>query len=179
MFDAAVDSSVLACEVVEADMEGFDLCRAGCFSALLRGDDPREHLVLGDGLRRLRLDIAGGSLLGGPVRLRFRLEGLRAIEAPLLTLRRLVAFDRLGRMPQGLFPAQRPVRRWIAALRAFDAHRAGASQREVAETVIGAGRVRSDWNAGSDYLRSQVRRLLRGSERMTRGGWRSLLSKGE
>jgi hypothetical protein len=176
LFDADTDASVLACEVAGDDGEGFDLGRIGCFSALLKGEDPREHLVLGDGLRRLRLDVAGGTMLGGPVRLRFRFEGLRAIDTPLLTLRRLAALDRLGRMPQTLYPADRRAARWTLALRASDAQRAGATQREVAELLLGPDRVRADWNAGTDYMRSQVRRLLRFGARMTRGGWRALLS---
>lgn len=175
MFDAHTDPSVLGCDIVDEDSEGFDLMEVGCFSALLRSDAPREHVVLSDGLRRLRLDIAGGSLLYGPVRLRFRLEGLHAIEAPLLTLRRLAGLDRLGRMPHLLFPAERRAARWIPAMRAVDAEARGASQREVAEALVGSARVRSDWNAGSDYLRSQVRRLLGLGKRMVRGEWRALL----
>ncbi|MEI9850142.1 MAG: DUF2285 domain-containing protein [Sphingomonas sp.] len=166
---------MLACEVADRDPDGLDLGRVGCFSALLQGQDPCEHVVLTDGLRHLRLDIAGGTMLAGPVRLRFRLEGLRAIGAPLLTLRRLAALDRLGRMPQALFPAERRAGRWILTLRALDARRSGASQREVAEALVGPERVRSDWNARTDYLRSQVKRLLRFGARMTRGGWRELL----
>jgi hypothetical protein len=175
LFDARTDASVLACEVAEGDPDGLDLGRVGCFSALLKGEDPLEHVLLSDGLRSLQLDVAGGTMLAGPVRLRFRLEGLRAIEPSLLTLRRLAALDRLGRMPQKLFPAERRALRWILALRALDARRHGASQREVAEALFGPERARTDWNAGSDYLRSQVRRLLRFGVRMSRGGWRELL----
>ncbi len=175
LFEARIDSSVLGCNVIDGDPEGFDLMEVGCFSALLRDDAAREHVVLGDGLRRLRLDVAGGSLLAGPVRLRFRLEGLHAIEAPLLTLRRLAGLDRLGRMPHQLYPVERRASRWIQALRAVDAEARGASQREIAEALVGSARIRSDWNAGSDYLRSQVRRLLGLGRRMVRGDWRDLL----
>lgn len=175
LFDASIDPFVLACEIAGADPQGLDLARVGCFSALLRGHDPDEHLVLSDGLRRLRLDIAGGSMLAGPVRLRFRFEGLRTIAAPLLTLRRLSALDRLGRMPRKLFPAEHRADRWILALRAVDARARGASHREAAEALFGPARVRSDWNASGDYLRSQVKRLLQAGGAMVRGGWRDLL----
>lgn len=178
LFNAATDPSVLPCDVVCEDPEGFGLAQIGCFSAVLRGKDSLEHVVLTDGLHRLRLDVRGGTLTESPVRLRFALDGLRSIEAPLLTLRRLVAVDRRGAMPLGLYGRDRRAGRWIAALRADDAQRSGASQRDVAQLLFGIERVRDDWTGTSDYLRSQVRRLLRFGERMRGGGWRSLLAQG-
>jgi hypothetical protein len=166
---------VLACDAVSDDPVGFDLAHVGCFSAVLRGSDPLEHVLLTDGLRRVRLDIRGGTLTRGPVLLRFAFEGLRTIQPPLLTLRRLIAFDRFGVMPLRLFGAERRAERWIAALRADDAHRAGGSQRDIAEALFGPERVREDWVGPSDYLRSQVRRLLGFGARMRGGGWRELL----
>lgn len=143
---------------------------------MLRGDDPVEHVLLSDGLHRLRLDVRGGTVTRGPVCLRFVFEGLREIDAPLLTLQRLVAVGRRGVMPLGLFSAERRAQRWIAALRAGDIVRAGGSQREVAETLFGAERVRADWAGSSDYLRSQVRRMLAFGTRMRGGGWRAFLA---
>ncbi len=177
-FDAATDPSVLACDVAGEDPSGFDVATVGCFSAVLRGHDPLEHVLLSDGLRRLRLDVRGGTVTRGPVVLRFAFDGLGAIDAPLLTLRRLVAFDRRGAMPLGLYRKDRPPDRWIAALRADDAQRSGASQRDVAQLLFGADRVREAWPGPSDYLRSQVRRLLRFGVRMREGGWRTLLVQG-
>ncbi|WHU04372.1 DUF2285 domain-containing protein [Sphingomonas sp. NIBR02145] len=175
-FDSATDPSVLACDIVGDDPEGFDLARVGCFSAVLRGDDPVEHVLLSDGLHRLRLDVRGGTVTHAPVCFRFVFDGLRKIDAPLLTLQRLVAVGRRGVLPLGLFAAERRAERWIAALRALDAREAGASQRDVAETLFGADRVRADWAGSSDYLRSQVRRMLAFGTRMRSGGWRALLA---
>jgi len=175
LFDACTDCSVLGCDVVPGDGD-FDVGTIGCFTALLKGQGAREHLVVADGLRRVRLDVAGRSLLDGSLRLRFRLEGLEGIEPPLLTLRRFSAFARLGRMPRQLFPADRRAPRWALALRAGDASRCGASQREVAEAIFGGERVRSEWNGSSDYMRSQVRRMLGYASRMTEGEWRALIS---
>jgi hypothetical protein len=174
-FDAATDPSVLACDVAGWDPAGFDLARVGCFSAVLRGRDPLEHVLLSDGLHRLRLDVRGGTVTRGPVSLRFFFEGLRTINAPLLTLQRLVAVNRRGVMPLRLFSAERRAGRWIAALRADDMRRCGGSQRDIAEALFGSSRVQEDWTAGSDYLRSQVRRLLGFGARMRDGGWRDLL----
>lgn len=174
-FDAATDPSVLPCEVLGEDPLGFDLTATGCFSAVLRGKDPLEHVLLTDGLRRLRLDVRGGTVTQVPVRLRFMFDGLRAVDARLLTLRRLVAFDRRGLMPKSLFATDQRAGRWVASLRADDARRSGASQRDVAELLFGAERTRADWAGASDYLRSQVRRLLRFGASMRKGRWRELL----
>lgn len=174
-FDAATDPSVLACDIEDEDPAGLDLATIGCFSAVLRGEDAVEHVLLSDGLHRLRLDVRGGTMTHGPVRLRFAFAGLGAIDAPLLTLRRLVGLDRRHVMPLRLFAAERRAARWTASLRADDVRRAGGSQREVAEALFGVPRVRDDWPGPSDYLRSQIRRLLRLGEKMRSGGWRELL----
>ncbi|WP_408636677.1 DNA -binding domain-containing protein [Novosphingobium aquimarinum] len=108
--------------------------------------------------------------------LRFCFTGLARISAPLTTLRRLAAFERLGRMPRHLFPAERRADRWTLALRAHDARAHGASQREVAEALFGVAPVRREWDAASDHLRSKIRRLLRLGTGMTAGGWRTLLA---
>lgn len=174
-FDAAIDRSVLTCEVERDDPCGFDLASVGCFSAVLRGEDPLEHVLLSDGLRRLRLDVRGGTVTRGPVCLRFAFEGLRKIDPPLLTLQRLVSVARRGTLPLGLFAKERRAVRWIAALRADDMARAGGTQRDIAEALVGTARLQQDWGGTSDYLRSQVRRLLRFGKRMRSGGWRALL----
>lgn len=174
-FDASTDPSVLACEAIGEDPDGFDLATIGCFSAVLRGDRAVEHLLLSDGMHRLRLDVHGGTLTRGPVRLRFAFDGLRAIDLPMLTLRRLAGLDRRRAMPRGLFAAERRAVRWIAAMRANDVSNAGGSQRDVAEALFGSARVREDWSGASDYLRSQARRLLQAGVRMRSGGWRQLL----
>ncbi len=176
LFDAATDAWVLPCEIVDGNADRVDLLHTGCFSALLHGEDPCEHVLLSDGIRRVRLDVHGGSLREGPVALRFCFTGLARIGAPLTTLRRLAAFERLGRMPRYLFPAERRADRWTLALRAHDARAHGASQREVAEALFGVAPVRRDWDAASDHLRSRIRRLLRLGAGMTAGGWRTLLA---
>ena len=176
LFNAATDAWVLSCEIVDSDANRVDLLRTGCFSALLRSGDPCEHVLLSDGIRRVRLDVHGGSLREGPVALQFCFSGLARISAPLTTLRRLAAFERLGRMPRHLFPAERRADRWTLALRAHDARTHGASQRDVAEALFGIATVRREWDAASDHLRSKIRRLLRLSTGMTAGGWRTLLA---
>jgi len=173
-FAPSIDPYVLACDIGSAPAS-VDLLRVGSFSAVLRGDEPGEQVLLTDGLHNLRLEVHGGSLVNGPVSLRVRFEGVVGIDAPLLTLRRLVAFHRLGRMPLKLFPPEAHVTRSITLVRAWDAHIAGATQREIAELLLGASRARADWSGSSDYLRSKVKRLLRTGRAMVHGDWRKLL----
>jgi len=117
-----------------------------------------------------------GDMLGSPSMVLLQaMETLTAVTPVTIVPVPLSAFGRLGRMPRKLFPAERRAGRWILALRAQDARSAGASQRDIAELLFGTARTRADWTPGSDYLRSQIRRLLTFGERMRRSGWRSLL----
>ncbi|WP_394804813.1 DNA -binding domain-containing protein [Sphingomonas agrestis] len=109
------------------------------------------------------------------MRLRYALEGFDDLERKLLTLRRLAALWRLGRMPARLFPRDLRAPRWIEMLRTLDAMRSGASQREIAEALFEPGRVARDWRAGSDYLRMRIQRLVRASDRMARRDYRRLI----
>lgn len=135
-----------------------------------------EHLLLRTGARMVRLDLRTGTLLEGPVLLRFAIEGMRDLGHKLMTLRRLVGLRRLGRLPSTLFPPERRARRWIMTLRALDGRDSGASHRDLAEGLFGADMTRSDWRSGTDYLRLRVQRLARLAERLRHGGYRDLLN---
>ena len=174
------DPSVVALEAVPADPndpDAFDITQLACPVLVLREFAGVEHLLIGDGACHIRLDIAGGTVLAGPVRLRFEFAGLAGMEAKLLTLRRLVALVRLGRFPRGLFPLPpaRRARRWMMALRALDARRAGATHREIASALFGEAMVAADWDGSSAYLRCRVQRLIRLGEALVQGGYRDLL----
>lgn len=132
-------------------------------------------MLIGDGRHRVQLEVRGRSLLAGPVSLHYDLSGFRDIEPKLLTLRQLIAFRRLQRFPQSLFPPERRAERWRLALRALDAHRAGLHPREIAAVLFGPTAVRRDWDGPSDYLRSRVRRAIAAGERLANGGHLDLL----
>jgi hypothetical protein len=155
------------------DADSFDLLSVPHPITVLRSLDG-EHVLICDGPRSLRLDVIAGSLLSGPVRLGYCLSGFTGIEAKVMTLRRLLALERLGRLPSALFRPERKARRWGMVLQAYDGMRAGASQREIATILYGEERVRTDWEAG--YLRTRVQRLIRTAEKMiVGGGYRVLL----
>ena len=134
-----------------------------------------EHLIVSDRRARLALDVCVGSVLQGPVSLKFRLDAGDEASAQLVTLQRLIAV--LLRPDCGIPPLRRLTgnRRIVAALRVADAIADGASHREIAAALVGAARVSAEWDASSDSMKSRVRRLVALAHRMTAGGWRTPL----
>lgn len=65
----------------------------------------------------------------------------------------------------------------MRTLQALDSMQAGASHREVAETLFGAASVADRWNDDSE-LRAQVRRLIRRGRAVMAGDYRRLLHIG-
>lgn len=156
------------------DPDAVDLLRLPCAATLRMTADGREEVLVADGPRCIRIEVAGGTLLGGPVRLHYRLSGFVDIESKVLTLRRLVALHRLGRLPHTLFPPERRARRWAQAFQAHDGAQAGASHREIAIALFGRDRVTDDWREG-DHMRMRVHRLIRTADKLIDGGYRELL----
>ncbi|WP_158266335.1 DNA -binding domain-containing protein [Allosphingosinicella deserti] len=134
--------------------------------------------MLSDGWHHIRLDVDKGRLTGNEaVMLRYEMRGMVSAQARLLPLRRFLHVARYRRFARSLFPPDARIGRLIDMLRVHDALKAGASQREIGEALFGAGRIASDWNGGSDSLRSRVRRLVREARAMARGGYRDLMRR--
>ena len=154
----------------------FDLERFSAISTLLKGADDREHLLISDGIRSLRIDVLSGSVKDGPSQLRYMLAGFASAERPLLTLRRLLMLWRTGRFSAALHAAEAKTRRSVLTLRTHDALDAGADQREIAAVLLSDVATERHWRSHSPSLRSQVQRLVRGARRMASGGYLDLLS---
>ncbi|MCX8477994.1 MAG: DUF2285 domain-containing protein [Sphingomonas sp.] len=178
-WSADVDGSVVSVRaepVAAADPDAFALARLAGRASLARGDDGREHLLLSDGWRRLRLDVVEGTLLGeGHVRLHFEMAGFAQLEARLLTIRRLLSLWRKERFLHALFQPLAGLAHRLEALRVADARSAGASYREIAVALYGEQRVGAEWEGRSDFLLSRVRRRAAEARRMEKGGYRALL----
>ena len=151
----------------------FDLARFARLATLVGGDGGTEHLLLAEGLASLRIDAVGGSLAGGPVRLAYRLAGFAGLEGPLAALRDLLRLRETGglRTP----PARSRNRRLVLLLRAHDALRAGASQREIAGVLLSPEAAQARWRTEAPSLRLRAQRLAGGARAMARGGYGSLL----
>ncbi|HLG90344.1 MAG TPA: DUF2285 domain-containing protein [Alphaproteobacteria bacterium] len=159
------------------DDEAFDIHRLASPTVVLRMADGCEHVLLGDGLHRIQLEVRRGSLLDGPVRLSYELAGCDGIEPKLTALHRLLALQRLGHCPSSLYPPVQRAQRWRMALQALDASHAGASHREIASILWGDDVARTEWRSRSDYLRSRVRRTIHLGESMVKGGYLHLLQQ--
>ena len=150
----------------KAATDVFELDRFGERATVLASAGGRQHALISDGLRTLRLDVIEGSVVGGQVSLRYRLNGLEAAERPLLSLRRLLGLWRAGNFPKALYPAEARARRWILLLRTHDALAAGVGQREIAATLLDPDSLRPRWRADDPSLRSRAQRLVRGARQM-------------
>ena len=128
----------------------FDLGKLSSFATLAVGREETEHLVLSDGYRRIRLDVSEGTLRAGPVHLRYCLQGFVDVDTQILTLRRLLALNRLGRFARNLHPREHLAPRWLYAMRVHDATAVGASQREIAAVIYGQKSAMLGRDNGSD-----------------------------
>lgn len=149
-----------------AAADAFRLDRLADRATILCGADRREHVLLSDGLRTIRVDVIEGSVAGGPVDLRYQLHGIETAQNPLLSLRRLLALSCGGHFPKTLYPPEARARRWLLLLRAFDALEAGADQREIAARLLSADSLRPRWRSDVPSLRSRAQRLVRGARAM-------------
>jgi len=175
--DPFVLQAVAAACKGSASGDAFDLRTFAGFSTLVYGRSSRQHVVLAEGHRTIRLDVRGASLLGGPVMLRYRLSGLRWAQAPLLALRRLLALCRTGQFSTELHRADARAARMILVLRTADAIASGADQREIASVLLSSEAGAARWRVNAPTLRSQVQRLVRSARLMSAGGWAALLAE--
>ncbi len=177
IWSADIDPGTIEVEALPARRDSGDAIDPATFAewlALARSEDGREHVVITDGFRRIRLDVAAGSLAAGPVRLRYRLEGIAALRPRVLPLRRLLALCDNRRFAVSLFPLDPKIGRFVDMLRVHDGLIAGASLGDLAEVLYGteAGDTKA---RRSDSLRSRVRRLVREARAMAAGGYRDLM----
>jgi len=178
-WDAAIDPRVIVADAHATDRndpERFDPLALAVPATILLGHD-REELLLGDGDRSVRISIAQGSVLHGPVKLGYRLTGTDALDLRLLALRRLAALMVRGRLPAHLFEPHARSGRWIRLVATLEAMAADPSHLSVATTLYGKPLVELEWTGESDFLRSRVRRLVAQARRLASGGHASLLRR--
>lgn len=127
-------------------------------------EDDIEHWLLSDGRWAVRLDLHGGTLLGGPVLLEHRLAGFRTADPKADAFRQLSALAQRGAIPASLLPRERRAPRWVLELRTADAMASGATQQEIARAFYGAA-VADDWRSENDSYRLRVRRLVQSARK--------------
>lgn len=162
-------------KAVAGDANALDFRDLPLSIAVLR-DGGTEHVLIADGLRHVRLQLHGATILNGPVRLSFTVPSLRHVIPQILGLRRLSALWRLRRLPRPLFPADPVVARRVQALQVLDARRAGAGQRETVMAVLGPKMADA---VSFDSSRKKIGRLLKLAEQRVEIGYRRFLSDGD
>ncbi|MDC7675192.1 DUF2285 domain-containing protein [Asticcacaulis machinosus] len=173
------DKSVLMVRTLPAftPENAFDLHSYGALATVLILEEGFEVVLLTDGVRHLQLFVLEGSVLNGPVYLRYALSGFNHLETRILSLRRLIGLHQHRQFVPKLYPMETKAERWVLALRAFDGYLEGASQREIAIGLFGRKAVEDDWNGQSDFLRLRIKRLLSHGRFMTQGGYGRLLGR--
>jgi type VI secretion system activator RovC-like protein/transcriptional regulator len=161
-------------ERFHADRDALNLERLGPFATLVRSRQA-QRLLLSDGYRSIRLDLRGSEIGSSPVRLTYELNGIEALERPLLVLRRLRALSIRCRFRGSLHPRFSRARRLVQLLRTHDALRAGASQADIALVLLRPELERSRWRIHSPSIRSQAQRLVGAARQMSGGAFWHLL----
>lgn len=159
------------------DPEGFDLMALPLPVTHLSIPSSGEQLLLSKGSRSIRLSITKGTLLDGPVRLRYQLGGTDRLELRLLALRRLAGFLRNRRIPVALYPVGAKARRWMDIIAVLDALAHGCPHRAIAQILFSDRLVNRDWTGGSDYLRTRTHRLVCGARKLAAGGYIDLVRR--
>lgn len=144
------------------------------FSSII--DKSGEHVVLSDGLRRIRIDVQNGNLSHGPVVLMYLIEGSRSASCKVMPLKRAIEVTVRRRFPANLFPPQPRAQRALALLRVHDAVADGATHREIAEALFGQDQAKLAWNGVSDSMRSQVRRMVSAAKVLSAGAYQRMLN---
>ncbi|PVM91753.1 hypothetical protein DDF62_06935 [Caulobacter radicis] len=157
-----------------ADSDALDVRALGLTALVVTSDLGDQHVLIADGARRLRLAVTHGDVLAGPVLLSFKLPSRGFGAACLPAVRDLLVLRDTGRLPRPPRNESQRERRWLRALQALDARRAGASQRQIATLLFGDSRVAQDWSGASDYMRMRVQRLVRSAEQMAAGRYRAV-----
>jgi hypothetical protein len=153
----------------------FDLSALPCRTTVLLGRDECQHVHLRDAGNSIQLAVSGADILQ-PACLH-----AEAIWPAALLKHRFWALECLntlclnGELPARLFPLERRGARLAFVLRALDGSLAGASHREIAEALIGEGRVQADWKDPGDHLRDRIRRAVARGRALMNGGYRDFL----
>ena len=132
--------------------------------------DEDYRLDIGNGQHLQILDCTAGDDRIAVAIVPLGLDGLDRIEA---VRRFLSALHGRAIPPDTRLTRQQRIR-LRRMLRAFDGHRAGATQQEIAQVILKIGPLdRDEWQASS--ARHTIKALLRDAHSMVAGGYRKLL----
>ncbi len=139
----------------------FDIRAIAPFVSVEIDADRTEHWLFSDGHWVIRLDVHGGTLLGGPALIEYQLNGVESARSKLDVLRQFLALSEQGRLPASLVPRERRAARWILELRVGDAVLTGATEQEIARELFKDAIAPKRWRRENTSYRLRVQRLVR------------------
>lgn len=151
-----------------------DFRRVSADVTVLKVDSGREHVRLSQGAHSISLEVEEGTILNGPVYLKFFVN-FATVQPQILTLDRLYALCHLQKFRKKDFRLDQRRFRWLLALHALDLEKAGLSQRQIADRLIDEA-VGLKWREKGNALRSRVRRIITLGRSLRDGGYLQLLS---
>jgi hypothetical protein len=132
--------------------------------------DVSYHFALGDRDRIQIIDDRASPDIRAVAVIPLNLEGFDRIEA----VRRLLSALYRRAIPPDTRLTRQQRARLRRMLQAFDGHRDGATQQDIAQVIFNIGMLdRDDWQAS--FARHAVKALLRDARAMIAGGYRKLL----
>lgn len=158
IWSAAMDPCVLRARAVPATNNASYAFDASLLAARIAIGTSCEHVLLDAVGGPVRLEVIEGTMIAGPVALRFDVICDDRLPHQLAALQRLSRPSPYRRHEQ--------LARKLFSLEAFDTHAAGATLRETARLVLGPG----DWPGTGDHRKSQVRRMIAAGARMIEEG---------
>ncbi|WP_182849643.1 DNA -binding domain-containing protein [Pelagerythrobacter aerophilus] len=144
----------------------FDLCE---FEARVLAGSTREFVRIDHAGMVIRLDVTNGTLLDGPVSLRFEIPEGRGLNRQIDALNRFRALRCRDCLRS---PSRTRLANRLLALQAFDLRREGRSLRSISQAVFGE----CDWPGDGEHRKSRVRRLVASGEALVRTGPVSILT---
>lgn len=150
----------------------FDLLKLSGRRQLLITENA-EYLVVQRNCKSARLVAHGRSLLTGPVKATFHIEGLERAGRVAETLRTLASFmNEQQSKALELGQSESQLHDYLIAL---DGHLEGRTYRDIAEVLYGADRVNEVWTNETRHLKDKVRRAVASGIELMNGGYRKLL----
>jgi hypothetical protein len=169
-------SRIVPCDCAGIDgWEGmaFDLLKLSGRRQVLIADGT-EYLVVQVGRRSARLVARGRSLLSGPVKATFHIEGLDRVGRVSETLRILASFmDDRQTVEPDFGQTELQLHDYLVAL---DGHLEGRSYRDIAQVLYGPDRVAETWSEETRHLKDKARRAVGRGVELMNGGYRKLLA---
>jgi hypothetical protein len=162
------------CLTANDDVNRIDFASMLAEVTVLKLASGAEHVLIRTGPHSVQLSLNEGTVLQGPVSLNFQISGLQYTPLQILALKRLSAFQNLGRFPASLFLPDGRAQRWLMGVRALDMQRAGYSREEMAQALLGE----SLHSTRSDWVLSRLRRLLGTAKHIADIGYFGILTGG-